>query len=76
MTFNSLQKELILSRKLKFSNLYISATRWLNTKLKLVYQTKFHSLKYLRFKILGCKYIGIRKSDSIPMPEFILNNNC
>jgi len=60
-----------LSHKLKFSNSYLCATWW--WKPQILWSNIIHSLKYLRSVILGCKDIGIIKSDvygSIPLLTF------
>ena len=67
-------KELSLCHKLKFSNPYIYGTwccRLLIFQTKIIWCNRIHSLKFLRSTTLGCRDIGIRKSEFVSKTQFI-----
>ena len=68
-------KELSLCPKFEFSNSCICAT-WLCKLLicqtQIIWSIRIHSLKYLKSTTLGCKDIGIRKSEFVAKTQFIL----
>ena len=51
--------------------LYPDPVNLLNFKLKTIRSNRIHSLKYLRFTTLGCKDIGIRKSEFVAKTQFL-----
>ena len=62
---NHFLKELSLSHKLKFTNSNIFAT-WIVLTFAIfnfIWSYRLYSLKHLRLTPLGCKNIGIRKSE-------------
>ena len=68
-----ISKELSLCHKIQFSNPYIYGTWWcklLIFQTKIVWCNKTHSLKYLRSTVLGCRDIGIRKSEFVSKTQF------
>ena len=71
---NGLSKELSLCHKLKFSNPYIHGTwccRLLIFQTKIIWCNRIYSLKYLRSMTLGCRDIGIRKSEFVSKTQFL-----
>ena len=67
--------EFSLCRKLKVSNLYIFAILWskpLRFQTLIIRSNRIHSLKYLRFMPLGCKDIGIEKSEFVARNQLLL----
>jgi len=69
---------LSLCHKLKFSNPYVYGTWWCRL---LIFQTKIiwcniiQSLKYLRSSTLGCRDIGIRKSEFVLKTQLLSFKN-
>jgi len=67
-------KELNLCHKLKFSNPYIYWTwccRLLIFQTKIIWCNRTHSLKYLTSTTMGCRDIGIRKSEFVSKTQFL-----
>ena len=63
--FSSIGRECLI-HKLRFSNLYIFVTQYCRPKIfqtMISVRSNYLSLKYLRFSPLGCKHLGVRKSE-------------
>ena len=77
-TFINAPKELSLCYKLKLSNPYILVISWckpLIFQTQIILSKKIYSLKFLRSMTLGCKYIGIIKSEFVAKTQFLSNEN-
>ena len=77
-TFINAPKELSLCYKLKLSNPYILVISWckpLIFQTQIILSKKIYSLKFLRSTTLGCKYIGIIKSEFVAKTQFLSNEN-
>ena len=77
--FTEQVKELSFCHKLKFSNPYIYGTwccRLLIFQTKIIWCNRIHSLKYIRYTTLGCRNIGIRKSEFVSKTQFLLYTPC